>query len=169
MSLKDNHKTLRKEIQGYFHKVTRDTPAALELQVMNRAGVSTEKLWFNFTPDRPYRPPDESQRHKGQRGRLKRSKSRSLLERLVQFEQDVLRFMVEQDVPFTNNQGERDLRMSKVQQKVSGCFRSELGAKIFARNRSYLSTCRKNGVSSEEALRLLYGGRWPKFMGIAPE
>jgi len=114
-------------------------------------------------------PPDESQRKKGQRGRLKRSKSRNLLERLIQFEEDVLRFMVELDVPFTNNQGERDLRMSKVQQKISGCFRSELGAKIFSRIRSYLSTCQKSGVSSEEALRLLYEGRWPEFMGIAPE
>ncbi len=114
-------------------------------------------------------PPDESQRKKGQRGRLKRSKSRNLLERLIQFEDDVLRFMVDLDVPFTNNQGERDLRMSKVQQKISGCFRSELGAKIFSRIRSYLSTCQKNAVSSEEALRLLYEDRWPKFMGIAPE
>jgi transposase len=114
-------------------------------------------------------PPDESQRKKGQRGRLKRSKSRNLLERLTQFEEDVLRFIVQLDVPFTNNQGERDLRMSKVQQKISGCFRSELGAKIFARIRSYLSTCQKNGVSSEQALRLLYEGRWPEFMGITPE
>ena len=114
-------------------------------------------------------PPDESQRKKGQRGRLKRSKSRNLLERLIQFQEDVLRFMVQLDVPFTNNQGERDLRMSKVQQKISGCFRSELGAKIFSRIRSYLSTCQKNGVSSEAALRLLYEGRWPEFMGIAPE
>ena len=114
-------------------------------------------------------PPNESQRKKGQRGRLKRSKSRNLLERLIQFEEDVLRFMSELEVPFTNNQGERDLRMSKVQQKISGCFRSELGAKIFSRIRSYLSTCQKHGVSSEEALRLLYEGRWPEFMGIAPE
>ncbi len=114
-------------------------------------------------------PPDESQRKKGQRGRLKRSKSRNLLERLIQFEADVLRFMVERDVPFTNNQGERDLRMSKVQQKISGCFRSELGARIFARIRSYLSTCQKNGVASEQALRLLYEGRWPDFMGMTPE
>ena len=114
-------------------------------------------------------PPDESQRKTGQRGRLKRSKSRNLLERLIQFEEDVLRFMVELDVPFTNNQGERDLRMSKVQQKISGCFRSELGAKIFSRIRSYLSTCQKNGVSSEEALRLLYEDRWPAFMRIVPE
>lgn len=114
-------------------------------------------------------PPDESQRKKGQRGRLKRSKSRNLLERLTLFEEDVLRFMVELEVPFSNNQGERDLRMSKVQQKISGCFRSELGARIFARIRSYLSTCQKNGVSSEQALRLLYEGRWPEFMGVTPE
>lgn len=114
-------------------------------------------------------PPDESQRKKGQRGRLKRSKSRNLLERLIQFEDDVLRFMVEPDVPFTNNQGERDLRMSKVQQKISGCFRSELGAKIFSRIRSYLSTCMKHGVSSEEALRLLFEGRWPASMGMSPQ
>jgi len=113
-------------------------------------------------------PPDESQRKQGQRGRLKRSKSRNLLERLILFEHDVLRFMVELEVPFTNNQGERDLRMSKVQQKISGCFRSELGARMFARIRSYLSTCQKNGVSHEEALRLLYEGKWPEFMNIAP-
>ena len=114
-------------------------------------------------------PPDESQRHKGQRGRPKRSKSGSLPERVLRFEEDVLRFMVEQDVPFTNNQGKRDLRMSKVRQKPPGCFRSEPGAKTLARIRSYLSTCRKHGVSPGEALRLLYEGRWPKFMGIAPE
>jgi len=100
---------------------------------------------------------------------LKRSKSRNLLERLIEYEEDVLRFMAEQEVPFTNNQGERDLRMTKVQQKISGCFRSESGAQMFARIRSYLSTCQKNGVSSSEALRLLYKGRWPEFMGITPE
>lgn len=114
-------------------------------------------------------PPDESQRKKGQRGRLKRSKARNLLERLINYEQDVLRFMVEREVPFTNNQGERDLRMTKVQQKISGCFRSEQGALMFARTRSYLSTCQKNGVSSSEALRLLYKGQWPEFMGATPE
>lgn len=114
-------------------------------------------------------PPDESKRKKGQRGRLKRSKARNLLERLLRYEEDVLRFMMESEVPFTNNQGERDLRMTKVQQKISGCFRSEQGAVMFARIRSYLSTCQKNGVSSAEALRLLYEGRWPEFMGMPPE
>ena len=108
-------------------------------------------------------PPDESQR-KGQRGRIKRSKARNLLERLRDFEQDVLRFMELEGVPFTNNQGENDLRMTKVQQKISGCFRSMEGAKIFCRVRSYLSTCRKQGMSATEALTLLFQGRNPDFM-----
>ena len=75
-------------------------------------------------------PPDENQR-KGRRGRLKRSKARNLLERLRDFEHDVLRFMEMESVPFTNNQGENDLRMTKVQQKISGCFRSMEGHRFF--------------------------------------
>jgi len=110
-------------------------------------------------------PPDESQR-KGKRGRLKRSKARNLLERLRDFEDDVLRFMEVQNVPFTNNQGENDLRMTKVQQKISGCFRSMEGAKIFCRVRSYLSTCRKQGMTSTEALTLLFEGKNPPFMKV---
>lgn len=108
-------------------------------------------------------PPDESQR-KGKRGRLKRSKARNLLERLRDFEQDILRFMEVQSVPFTNNQGENDLRMTKVQQKISGCFRSMEGAKIFCRVRSYLSTCRKQGMTATQALTLLFQGKYPSFM-----
>ena len=75
--------------------------------------------------------------------------------------------MAEQDVPFSNNQAERDLRMIKVQQKISGCFWSEYGAKMYARIRSYFSTIQKNDISSEEALRLLFDGRWPSFMEIS--
>jgi transposase len=113
-------------------------------------------------------PPDESQR-KGKRGRPKRSKARNLLERLRDFEQDALRFMVVKNVPFTNNQGENDLRMTKVQQKISGCFRSMEGAEIFCRVRSYLSTCRKQGMTATEALALLCQGKNPDFMGSQGE
>ncbi|MBC8550804.1 MAG: transposase, partial [Candidatus Brocadiales bacterium] len=67
-------------------------------------------------------------------------------------------------VPFTNNLGERDIRMTKVQQKISGCFRSMDGAKIFCRVRSYLSTCRKQDVSSTQALSLLFQGKLPDFI-----
>jgi transposase len=114
-------------------------------------------------------PPDELLRKPGQRGRLKRSKSRSLLERLRDYEQDVLRFMVEPQVPFTNNQGENDIRMTKVQQKISGCFRSMEGAQTFCLIRSYLSTCRKQGVSASEALRIIHERRLPDFFGKGGE
>jgi len=100
----------------------------------------------------------------GQRGRTKQSKSRNLLDRLRDFENDTLRFMKESIVPFTNNTAENDLRMTKVQQKISGCFRSIEGAKVFCRVRSYLVTCRKNGVSPTEALRLLFKGKFPSFV-----
>jgi transposase len=110
-------------------------------------------------------PPDESQRQ-GKPGRIKRSKARNLLERLRDCEQDVLRFMDVEGVPFTNNQGENDLRMTKVQQKISGCFRSFDGAKIFCRVRSYLSTCRKQGMTATQALTLLFQGKHPDFMQV---
>ena len=110
-------------------------------------------------------PEPEKPKEKGKRGRLKRSKSRNLLERLIEYEDDVLRFMENPDVPFTNNQGENDIRMTKVQQKISGCFRSMDGAKIFCRVRSYLSTCRKHGLSSSEAMSLLFENKLPDFCG----
>jgi len=92
------------------------------------------------------------------------TKSRNLLVRLRDFETETLRFLVEANVPFTNNRGENDIRMTKVQQKISGCFRSMDGAKVFCRVRSYLSTCRKNGIGPSEALRLLFDGKSPSFM-----
>ena len=100
-------------------------------------------------------------RVKGKRGRPKKTKSRNLLERLQNYEDDVLRFMADSEVPFTNNQGENDLRMAKVQQKISGCFRSEYGADMFFGLRSYLSSCKKQGVSASTALTLLLNGMLP--------
>jgi len=109
-------------------------------------------------------PPPEPEEGKRKKGRLKRSKSRNLLERLIDFEQETLRFMTDAEVPFTNNQGENDIRMTKLHQKISGCFRSMEGANIFCRVRSYLSTCRKNNVSATEALTMLFEGRLPDFI-----
>ena len=107
-------------------------------------------------------PPDETKR-KGKRGRIKRTKARNLLERLRKFDKDVLRFMDNEVVPFTNNLGENDIRMTKVQQKISGCFRSNEGSQFFCRIRGYLSSCRKQDISSTNALNLLFQGKLPVF------
>lgn len=95
-------------------------------------------------------------RRPGQRGRLKQSPARNLLERLWLQQDQVLAFLDDLAIPFDNNQAERDVRMLKTQQKVSGCFRSETGAAAFARIRGYLSTLRKQGVTLLDALHTLF-------------
>jgi transposase len=98
------------------------------------------------------------------KGHGKKSKERNLLERLRDFEQDTLLFMVDGNVPFTNNCGENDIRMAKVQQKISGCFKSIEGAKIFCRVRSYLLTAQKHDILPTDALRTLFAGRLPEHL-----
>jgi transposase len=109
-------------------------------------------------------PRAEPENNKPKRGKVKQSKARNLLQRLIDYHADVLRFMSDIDVPFTNNQGERDLRMTKVQQKISGCFKSEEGAKIFCRVRGYLNTCSKHGINATQALKTLFDGNLPDFV-----
>lgn len=91
----------------------------------------------------------------------KRTKAHNLLLRLELREADVLRFAHNFNVPFGNNQAEQDIRMVKLQQKISGCWRSPAGAQRFLAVRGYLSTTRKNGIAAIDALNaLMTGAPW---------
>jgi transposase len=103
--------------------------------------------------------PPPAEEGKKKRGRKKKSKAANLLDRLLQHEKAVLAFMYAFSVPFHNNLGERDIRMMKVQQKISGTFRSFEGALSFCRIRSYISTVKKQGLNVMSALQDVFSGK----------
>lgn len=96
-----------------------------------------------------------------QRGRIKQSPAANLLLRLREHADDVLRFLTDARVPFDNNLAERDIRMPKLKQKTSGCFRTVTGAESFCTIRSYLATLRKQGRNVFHALTLAFQGDPP--------
>lgn len=96
----------------------------------------------------------------GQRGKMAKSDAHNLWERLKTYESAVLLFAKNADVSFTNNRAERDLRMAKVKQKVSGCFRKEQYAKAYCRISSYLQTMASKGYNPLIAIQMALAGEF---------
>jgi transposase len=98
----------------------------------------------------------------GKRGRPKQSKATNLIGRLRDYSDDVWRFMTQPNVPFTNNLAEQTVRMPKVKQKVSGCFRTLQGAQTYCVIRSYAATMQKQGANVFESLVAAFNGAPPQ-------
>ena len=141
------------ELKRCYHDHDQDIPPDKIAAITNRYGQCLLD-GYAATPDHA-----PSQQHKA--GRPMRGKTLCLLDRLRDHQTETLRFLHDRHVPWSNNQAERDLRPMKIQQKVSGGFRTEAGAIEFSRVRSYLSTTRKNGVDPCEAIACaLSGSPW---------
>jgi transposase len=141
--LRDIHRTVEQTRPGQDH-LTDETLADFEQRY---AALIADAERFNPPPERP--PPGK---------RPKQTPPRNLLDRLRDHRAEVLAFMYDFRVPFDNNLAERDLRMMKVKQKVSGGFRTLTGAAEFAAIRGYISTMRKQGRPVLAALEMAYRG-----------
>ncbi len=103
--------------------------------------------------------PEIPEKPKGRRGRIAKSDAHNLWERLKKYETAVLLFARDPYVPFTNNRAERDLRMAKVKQKISGCFRRVQYAQAYCRISSYLQTMANQGVNPLVAIQMVLAGK----------
>lgn len=146
-----------KTLHGYLlevYQASRHGPIATHEQALWRSRYET----LCGQADVEELPPLVFFKADGRTGRAKRSKGRNLLERLLLHQEAVLAFAFEVGVPFTNNQAERDLRPIKVKQRVSGCFRTESGAAVYARIAGFVSTMRKNGRNVVNQLASVLSG-----------
>jgi transposase len=128
-----------KDAVGKYRDSDRNELSAYYLQKFSLAYDLLIKEGMSINPSAP--------KIAGRRGRTKQSPARLLLDRLNLYKDEYLRFTTDFSVPFDNNQAERDFRISKVKQKVSGCFRSDNGAQAFATIQSFIQSLNKHHLS----------------------
>jgi transposase len=144
---------------------------ALEMSNLLKAGLSKkersgipeaeeyaeyEQSYMKILSEGKERQPPASPKREGQKGREAKSKSLNLIERMERHRESLLAYLREEEVPFTNNQAERDIRMTKVKMKVSGGFRTKEGACMFARIRAAISTMQKQGRKIFDSLQSVF-------------
>jgi transposase len=145
---------MKRLLQETSRKVSKSTDKCLS----DKELVNLQKRYRNILTRGEKELPAIPPKPNGQRGKLAKSDAHNLLERLRKYESAVLLFAKDPYVAFTNNRAEQDLRMSKVKQKVSGCFRVELYAQAYCRISSYLQTMANKGHNPLIAIQMALVG-----------
>jgi len=141
---------MKRLLQETCKKVSKSTKKSLN----DKDYYNLQKRYRNILTRGQKELPEIVKKQTGKRGKIAKSDAHNLWERLSNYEQAVLLFAKEPAVSFTNNRAERDLRMGKVKQKVSGCFRTEFFAKCYCRISSYLQTMSNKGYNPLVAIEL---------------
>jgi transposase-like protein len=145
---------MKRLLQETCKKVSKSTDKKLNKKELANLQKRYRNILTRGEKELPPIPPKPS----GKRGKLAKSDAHNLWERLQLHEASVLLFAKDPHVPFTNNRAEQDLRMAKVKQKVSGCFRSEVYAHAYCRISSYLQTMASKGVNPLIAIQMALAG-----------
>lgn len=145
---------MKKLLQETCRRVARNEEKCLS----DKECANLQKRYRNILTRGGKELPEIPAKPKGKRGRIAKSDAHNLWERFKKHETAVLLFARQPYVPFTNNRAERDLRMAKVKQKVSGCFRKEQYARAYCRISSYLQTMASQGVNPLVAIQLVLAG-----------
>ena len=148
-------KRMRRLLLDTCHEVAKRNEKTLSASEYKAVRKRYRTLLTQGERELPPIPP----RQNGQRGRVAKSDAHNLWERMMKYESAVLLFANNPDVAFTNNRAERDLRMAKVKQKVSGCFRTRKYAEACCRISSYLQSMANQGYNPLVAIQIALAGR----------
>ena len=154
-------KRMKRLLLGACHQVSKRDDKTLSASQYKALRKRYRTILTQGARELPPIPP----RQNGQRGKVAKSDAHNLWERMQKHETAVLRFAKHPDVAFTNNRAERDLRMAKVKQKVSGCFRTRKYAQAYCRISSYLQSMANQGYNPLVAIQIALAGRAIDNMG----
>ena len=154
-------KRMKRLLLGACHQVSKRDDKTLTPSEYKAVQKRYRTILTQGARELPPIPP----RQNGQRGKVAKSDAHNLWERMKNYETAVLRFAKHPDVAFTNNRAERDLRMAKVKQKVSGCFRTRKYAEAYCRISSYLQSMANQGYNPLVAIQIALAGRAVDNMG----
>jgi hypothetical protein len=156
--VESNNYRWARNMKGLLQEACHNVSSAKSKRLSKAKYARLQRRYKNILTRGKSEMPPVAKKKTGRRGKIAKSDAHNLLDRLVKHEKSVIFFARNKHVPFTNNRAERDLRMAKVKQKVSGCFRTEKYAHAYCRISSYLQTMANKGINPLIAVQMALTG-----------